>query len=134
PTSYQAAPPRIEPRRLAAAAASVKPPRTPPRTPLGPARGLRPAGRVAMLPGLRPGKPTVSTVAFHSRGGLPSMCKRFRRLPAVLLLALLAALVVRVPTAGAAAEFHKFNVVLSAIPTQLRATDFNRVIDATNAQ
>ncbi|TMQ71334.1 MAG: hypothetical protein E6K81_10300 [Candidatus Eisenbacteria bacterium] len=62
------------------------------------------------------------------------MCKRFRRLPAVLLLALLAALVVRVPSAGAAAEFHKFNVVLSAIPTQLRATDFNRVIDVTNAQ
>src|SRR5437870_4401347 len=101
PTSYQAAPPRIEARRLAARGGGCQ-------APLGPARGLRPAGRVAMLPGLRRGKPTVSTVAFHSRGGLPSMCKRFRRLPAVLLLALLAALVVRVPTAGAAAEFHKF--------------------------
>jgi hypothetical protein len=60
------------------------------------------------------------------------MCKRFRLLPAVLLLVLTALLGARVPTAGAAAEFHKFNVVLSAIPTPLRAKDLNGDIDDLN--
>jgi hypothetical protein len=50
----------------------------------------------------------------------------------VLLAVLLLALAWRVPAATAAAEVHRFNIVLSAVPTQLRATDFNSVIDYTN--
>lgn len=56
------------------------------------------------------------------------MRKRLGILPLVLLITL----VWRVPTASAAAEFHRFNVVLSAVPTQIRATDFNDLIEVTN--
>jgi hypothetical protein len=56
------------------------------------------------------------------------MCIRFAVVPAVLLLAL----AWRVPAATAAADVHRFNVVLSAVPTQLRAADFNSLIDETN--
>jgi hypothetical protein len=53
---------------------------------------------------------------------------RLAVVPAVLLLAL----AWRVPVATAAAEVHRFNVVLSAVPTQLRAADLNSLIDNTN--
>jgi len=49
-------------------------------------------------------------------------------LPAVMLLAL----AWRVPAATAAAEIHRYSLVLSAVPTQLRASDFNSLIDAIN--
>jgi outer membrane protein with beta-barrel domain len=49
-------------------------------------------------------------------------------IPAVLLLVL----VFRAPEVRAAAEVHRLNVVLSAVPTQLRATDFNNVIGDVN--
>ncbi len=53
---------------------------------------------------------------------------RLAVVPAVLLLAL----AWRVPGATAAAEVHRFNVVLSAVPTQLRAADLNSLIDNTH--
>lgn len=55
-----------------------------------------------------------------------------RKQLAVLPALLLAALVWRVPMARAEAEVHRFSVVLSAVPTQLRANDFNSLIDYTN--
>lgn len=53
---------------------------------------------------------------------------RLAVVPAVLLLALGWS----VPAARAAADVHRFSVVLSAVPTQLRASDFNSLIDQTN--
>lgn len=53
---------------------------------------------------------------------------RLAVVPAVLLLAL----AWRVPVATSAADVHRFNVVLSAVPTQLRAADFNSLLDQTN--
>ncbi len=38
----------------------------------------------------------------------------------------------RVPSVMAAAEVHRFNLVLSAVPTQVRASDFNSLIDDIN--
>ena len=38
----------------------------------------------------------------------------------------------RVPGAQASAEVHRLNLVLSAVPTQVRATDFNGLIDDIN--
>jgi hypothetical protein len=48
--------------------------------------------------------------------------------PAVLLFAL----AWRVPAASAAAEVHRFNIVFSAIPTQIQASDFNDLIGGIN--
>ena len=48
--------------------------------------------------------------------------------PAVLLLVL----AWRVPGAQASAEVHRLNLVISAVPTQVRATDFNGLIDDIN--
>lgn len=56
------------------------------------------------------------------------MRTRYGIVPAVVLLFL----AWRAPEAQAAAEVHRLNVVLSAIPTQVRATDFNDVIDEIN--
>lgn len=53
---------------------------------------------------------------------------RLAVVPAVLLVAFAC----RVPTAWAAADVHRFNVVLSAIPTQLNAEEFNSIIDGIN--
>ena len=52
-----------------------------------------------------------------------------RALPGLLALALVAALTGR---ARAAAEVHKFSLVLSAIPTQIIGGDFNDQIDVVN--
>jgi len=49
-------------------------------------------------------------------------------IPAVLLLVL----VWRAPDVRAAAEVHRLNVVISAVPTQLRAADFNNLIGDVN--
>src|SRR5260221_603095 len=56
------------------------------------------------------------------------MRKPFVVLPAVLI----AALAWRVPMVIATAEIHRFDIVFSAVPTQLRAKDFNAIIDNTN--
>lgn len=53
---------------------------------------------------------------------------RLAVVPAVLLVAFAC----RVPAAGASAEVHRLNVVLSAVPTQLRASEFNSLIDLIN--
>jgi hypothetical protein len=49
-------------------------------------------------------------------------------LPAVMFLAL----AWRVPVATAAAEIHRYSLVLSTVPTQLRASEFNSLIDVIN--
>ncbi|MBI1795828.1 MAG: hypothetical protein HY076_07510 [Candidatus Eisenbacteria bacterium] len=54
---------------------------------------------------------------------------RHAAVPAALLLAL----AWRVPAASAAAEVHRFSFMLSAIPTQIAASDFNDVIGYVNA-
>ncbi len=51
---------------------------------------------------------------------------------AVLAAVLLLALSWRIPGAFAAAEIHRTSIVLSAIPTQINAKDFNDVIVFTN--
>lgn len=56
------------------------------------------------------------------------MRNRLAVVPAVLLLAL----AWRVPGAMAAAEVHRFSVVISAVPTQITANDFNGVIADIN--
>jgi hypothetical protein len=56
------------------------------------------------------------------------MRNRLAVLPAVLLLAL----AWRVPGASAEAEIHRTSIVLSAVPTQINANDFNSVIEYTN--
>jgi hypothetical protein len=56
------------------------------------------------------------------------MRTRLAMLPALLLLAF----AWRVPTATAAAEVHRFSIVLSSIPTELRAKSFNSLIDNIN--
>ena len=50
----------------------------------------------------------------------------------VVTLGLLLSLAWGVPTAMAAAEVHRFNVVLSSVPTQVRAREFNSLIDVIN--
>lgn len=50
----------------------------------------------------------------------------------VVPAALLLVLALRVPAAYGAAEVHRFNVVVSAIPTQVRADDFNSMINDIN--
>ena len=53
---------------------------------------------------------------------------RLAVVPAVLLVAFAC----RVPAARAAADVHRLNVVLSAVPTQVNADEFNSIIDAIN--
>ena len=48
--------------------------------------------------------------------------------PVIVLLAL----ALRAPAAMAAAEVHRMNIVISAVPTQVRATEFNTLIEAIN--
>jgi len=55
------------------------------------------------------------------------MGTRYIIIPAVVLLVLW-----RAPDAGAAAEVHRLNLVISAIPSQVRATDFNEMIEDVN--
>jgi len=47
---------------------------------------------------------------------------------AVVPLVLMLAVAVRVPAAFSAAEVHRFNIALSAVPTQVSASNFNDVI------
>ena len=56
------------------------------------------------------------------------MRSRFGIVPAVLMLAI----VCHAPDVRAAAEVHRLNVVLSAVPTQVRASDFNDQIGEIN--
>ncbi len=53
---------------------------------------------------------------------------RLALLPALVLLAF----VWRVPAATASAEVHRFSFVVSSIPTELRATSFNSLIENIN--
>jgi hypothetical protein len=53
---------------------------------------------------------------------------RLAMVPVVLLLAL----GFKAPAAMAAAEVHRLNVVISAVPTQLRPTEFNSLIETIN--
>jgi hypothetical protein len=65
----------------------------------------------------------------HSPGGLELTRLWSRALPGLLALTLLAGGAGR---ARAAAEVHKFSLVLSAIPTQIVGGDFNDAIDFIN--
>ena len=56
------------------------------------------------------------------------MRTRFGIVPAVIALAILW----HAPESQAAAEIHRLSVVVSAVPTQVRANDFNDVIDDIN--
>lgn len=51
---------------------------------------------------------------------------------AILTAVVLLALSWRVPGASAAAEIHRSSIVLSAVPTQINASDFNSVIEFVN--
>src|SRR5262245_33986296 len=76
----------------------------------------------------RPGNRRLPPRPTLLAGGSFFMRIRHAAVPAVLLFAL----AWRVPAASAAAEVHRFNIVFSAIPTSISATDFNNVIGGIN--
>jgi hypothetical protein len=84
---------------------------------------------VAMLPRLDRGMTSLRpTRLLVQVGGFRSMRTRYGIIPAAVLLALL----LHAPDVRAAAEVHRLNLVLSTIPSQIRADDFNGMIDEVN--
>src|SRR5437879_11655362 len=88
---------------------------------------LRPPRSLDILPGLGPGSGDFSSAAVHPRRHFLT-----RSRIALALLVALFALAVGTRTAGAAAEVHRLNLVLSAIPTEITGGDVTEQIDATN--
>ena len=153
PTSYQAAPPRIRTATIGPATAGVK------RAARGDrrgARGVRPAPAVqappianqasglAGLAGPRARRLRILLVLAILRASdrarvsspIAPLARRSdlnrlwtRALPGLSAALLLAA---SPGTAGAAAEVHKFNLVINASPSEIVAGDFNDVIDNFN--
>src|SRR5262245_42622780 len=130
PTSYQAAPPRINrtdvSRRPAWWQADRARVRSSRETP-SPERVAPPPVGWLYCAALGPGRTASSTDGAMSVGG--NVRTRHGIIPAVLALALAG----HVTDARAAAEVHRLNVVLSAVPTQVKATDFNNVIGDINS-
>src|SRR5689334_146956 len=97
PTSYQAAPPRIERRTVAVARRMCQVARPSATTP---SPRLHGTGTVAMLRGLDRARCPVSNAFDPLRGGLTSMRIRLAVAPVIVLIALIG----RAPDAMSAAE------------------------------
>src|SRR5262245_25576237 len=111
PTSYQAAPPRIK-----ACHSSV------------PALGL---SRRGPCPGCVAGERWLCCRASTGQAlGEEPAFMRMRL--AIFASLLLLGLVARAPLVRAAAEVHRMNIVFSAVPTEVRAGDFNDLISQLN--